>query len=248
MNNIYIPLRIWQSILEYLDFLSKIRLRQVSKKLYQLSIYDFDNIPFEYKPKLTDEILLQHKNIKYLNTNNNHNITDVNHLTLLTKLKAEGKCGISDSGISDCINLKDLRVLGNSKITHVNHCLQLKKLDASWIMSDDSIKDCLNLKELFASGCYKITNVNHLKSLEVLDASCSGISDSGIQECFNLFYLANFYNNKITDVSHLTELESLYTDDQNLTNNFKAMKLDQHGSTVTRFRDDMNRSHLRLVD
>ena len=54
-----LPLDVLQfCILDKLDFLSKIRLRQVCKKFYRLEIWDFYNIDDKYLDKLTNNILL----------------------------------------------------------------------------------------------------------------------------------------------------------------------------------------------
>jgi hypothetical protein len=77
-----LPFEILQSILEYLDFISKIRLRQTCKRLYILEIHDFLNVPHVITCRLTDEVILQHKHIKYLSLYLNKYVTDINHLNL----------------------------------------------------------------------------------------------------------------------------------------------------------------------
>ena len=75
MNIFNIPLDIFKEIFLFCDFLSKIRFRQISKFLYNnLHVIDFYNIEIKYLNKLTEDILKNHKFIKYLNTNNNPNI------------------------------------------------------------------------------------------------------------------------------------------------------------------------------
>jgi hypothetical protein len=136
-------------ILPKLDFLSQIRLRQVSCKFYRLEIHDFFNIPIEYLNLLNNEILKNYLFVRYLNANCNPKITNVNHLKKLQKLDAGSNCGIDNYGISGLTELIELNADANHKITNVNHLKKLQKLDAN----------------------HKITNVNHLKKLQKLDAS-----------------------------------------------------------------------------
>ena len=84
INNVFqfINLDIWKVIFEYLDFLSKIRFRQVNKYFYHnLDIEDFYHIECKYLSKLTDEILINYKKIKYLDAFNNHKIKDVSWMS-----------------------------------------------------------------------------------------------------------------------------------------------------------------------
>ena len=92
---IILPLEIYQQILEKLNFLSQIRLCQVSKSFYQiLRITDFYHIDNEYLCKLTDDII---KNYPYIQ-----------------KLNACSK--ITDAGLAS-LNLKELFADYNPKIT-----------------------------------------------------------------------------------------------------------------------------------
>jgi F-box domain len=54
-EQIKFPLDVWYLILEKLDFLSQIRLRQVCKHFYHhLEIHDFYDIPNEFKSRLLE--------------------------------------------------------------------------------------------------------------------------------------------------------------------------------------------------
>ena len=63
-----LPIEIWQEILEYVDFLSQIRLRQICKHFYEyLHITNFYyNMINKHVWRLSDEILKQHPHIKNL--------------------------------------------------------------------------------------------------------------------------------------------------------------------------------------
>ena len=144
-------------IFNRLDFLMQIRLRQVCKWFYRLEIHDMYNIDSKYCRKLTDNILINHPSVRYLDASNNPKITDVNHMTKLQKLEADGNYGINNDGIKR-VNLIELDAYDNPKITDINHMTKLQKLNAGWDcgINDDGIKH-VNLIELEAFGNPKIT-------------------------------------------------------------------------------------------
>lgn len=163
-----IPLRIWQVILEYTDFPTQIRLRQVNKRFYRLSIIDFHNISYYHMDKLTDSIISQHLNIRYLCAYYNPKITNVNHLKHLIKLDAQGEsCGLTDIGLKDCIELQILYTGDNPKITTVNHFKSLRVLGVSSNsgITNEGFKDCINITRLIVHENPKITNISHLIKL-----------------------------------------------------------------------------------
>jgi hypothetical protein len=98
-----LPFEILQSILKYLDFdfISKIRLRQTCKRLYKLQIHDFENVPQVIICRLRNDILLQHKHIKYLSLHNNKHVTDINCLKNLQTIIVYGSI-IGDKEIYFC--------------------------------------------------------------------------------------------------------------------------------------------------
>lgn len=244
MNNIYIPLEIWQIILNSIDFLSQIRLRQVSKQLYLLSIHNFYTIPNKYQQLLTNKILLQHPNIKYLDASNNPKITNINHLPLLQRLRASNKvtftisselCGISDNSMKQCVNLKFLDASDNPKITNVNHCTKLIALMAcdNCGITDYGMSECVNLKSLYSSNNKRITNVNHCTQLQRLYARWhSGISDLGIKDCVDLQVLWIYNNKKITDIRHLVKLQLLATYNRSLKDQLYQIKLERNSGVI----------------
>lgn len=182
-----LPLEICQEILESLDFLSQIRLRQTCKYLNLLSIIDFYNIPFKYTQLLTNEILEQHRNIKYLNISSNNNITTVNALKFLTKLDISD-CIISNSGITNCYNLTELDASYNPYITNINHLTELTKLFANYTcgITDNGLSNCTQLIELHILHNSKITDINHCVNLQILEDYKSSLLPSGRQGCINL--------------------------------------------------------------
>lgn len=220
-----LPLEIWQMILEYTDFLDQIRLRQVCRSFHLLSIYDFFDIPFMHKNLLTDDIIKQHPNIKYLNVG--FQITNVSHLQLLTKLVVcTNKSQISNSNISECTNLIYLDISYNQQITNLNHCKRLEVLISS-TNSLQYINECVNLKILIIPWNKYITDVNHCTQLEFLDMFDTNITDIGIKDCINLTSLDLSCYDKITDISHLTNLQKLYHGSINIKHQFKQIKLNR---------------------
>jgi hypothetical protein len=193
-----------------LDFLSKIRLKRVSKNLNSLEIYDFYNIEKKYLRLLNDQILSKYYFIKYLDASYNNNITNVNHMYNLQKLKTNNS-GITNDGIKN-VNLVELNASSNEKIIDVNHMTNLKILNAFGKsgITNNGIKN-LNLVKLIASLNEKIIDVNHMTNLKELSARRkSGITNEGLKN-INLNKLDAYQNFKITNVSHMTNLTKLFS-------------------------------------
>ena len=79
----------------------------------------------------------------------NSKITNINHMTKLKELVAQGSCGINDEGINNLNNIEILYVGDNSKITNINHMTKLKELDAQGTcgISDEGIISLNNLEK-----------------------------------------------------------------------------------------------------
>ena len=183
-----IPIEIWQIILNLNDIKSQLMMRMVCELFYKLNIYDLLNIPKKFKRKLTNNIISQHINLRYLyagkhtkitqekinilnlyelNANNNLNIYNINHMNNLEKLKACGHSGIGNKGIKN-VNLKNLHISYNMNICNLNHMTNLKKLYVrNSGIGDIGIKK-LNLKKLDCRNNRYITNVNHMSNLKSL--------------------------------------------------------------------------------
>src|SRR2546430_1475517 len=158
-NNI--PLDILKEILEYLDFLSKIRFTQINKFTYNnLYIQDFSNNINNYLNKIVDKDLKIYKFIKYLCVKNNPYVKDISWMTNLRELDASENCGIDQNGIKG-LNLIKLKVYNNPKIQDVSWMTNLRKLDSSWNCGIDQngIKG-LNLIKLNVYGNTKIQDVS----------------------------------------------------------------------------------------
>jgi hypothetical protein len=111
-------------------FFSKLQFKIISKKIRFLEIYDLMDIETKYIVQLNDKILLNYKSVKYLCSNHNVNISNLNHMTNLKILHVCHTCGINDDSIKN-INLEELHVNYNPNITNVNHMYNLKELHAS---------------------------------------------------------------------------------------------------------------------
>jgi len=198
-----IPTEIFQLILDRVDFLTQIRLRQVDKRSHaKLVVHDFYAIDPKYLFLLTDKILLGHRHITKLYVGCNKSITKISHMTILTKLYAVYDCVIDDIQIAN-LNLTELYATGNPKITNVNHMIKLEILyaDALSGIGDVGIAN-LNLTILNASYNPKITRVTHMHKLKILYArgfEC-GLSDAGITNLkLDQVQLYSGSNPKITD-------------------------------------------------
>jgi len=195
-----LPIEIWQQCLFFSDFLIQIRLRCVCKIFHaKLEVHDFSDD--KYTDLLTDDILQNYPFIKVLRASRNPTITNVNHMSKLEILIAEGENGIDTASIAN-INLKILHAWDNSGITDVNHMSRLERLYAGGDcgINDKGIAN-LNLKHLNADYNPKITDVNHMNRLEILYAqgNCCGISNGGFAN-INLKELYSGNNPKITHV------------------------------------------------
>ena len=81
-----LPFEIWQEIILKCEFLDAIHLRQLNKWFYKLEIHDFYNIDYEYKKKLTNDILKAYPFIQKIDVSTNKKITYLNHLNHLKVL------------------------------------------------------------------------------------------------------------------------------------------------------------------
>ena len=144
-----IPIEIWQHILSFSTFKNQITLTRISKIFHEkLQIHEFYHIDPKYLKLLTNHIITHYPQIRSLDVEDNPNITNINHLTQLTKLNASGFCGLDDHGINQ-LNIIELDVCDNPKIININHMTQLKKLNAGGHCGlDDSGITRLNLIEL----------------------------------------------------------------------------------------------------
>jgi hypothetical protein len=117
-TNIYNPFHAVKKLFQYMDFKTKMNFRKTCKKYYEkLHIQDFYYIERKYLNRLTDDILINHKKIKYLNAYGNINITNVNNMQKLEILDASSNyfsnsnpkiCGIKQEGLQLNTNLKKL--------------------------------------------------------------------------------------------------------------------------------------------
>src|SRR5438445_3225410 len=155
----YLPIELYQEILERSEFINQIRLTQLNKYLHiNLKIYDFYNIQTKYILLLSDDIL---KNYRYIKKLNAYNITDkgISHINLHTLNAACYGCQITNNGILH-MNLHTLIATCNNNITdegilHMN----LHTLDASYNpnITDEGIAH-MNLHTLNACSNSKITD------------------------------------------------------------------------------------------
>lgn len=208
----YLPIEIWQEILEYSDFLSQIRLPQACKYFHEnLIIYDFYDIDPKYIKKLTDNILKNYKHITKLNLSYNQYVTNEGIKNLkLYKLNASWS-QITAEGIKH-MKLHTLIIMATPQITDegIKH-MNLHTLNATnnLAITDTGLKH-MNLHTLVAAFSFGITDdgVKHM-NLNTLDTSNNqNITVKGIKD-MNLHTLYATNNDNITyeDVKHMTNLE-----------------------------------------
>ena len=97
MDIIAIPIEIWQIILNLNDIKSQLMMRIVCKLFYKLNIYDLLNIPQNFIIGLTNEIIMQHSNLRFLCANYQTKITQEGIKSLnLYKFNASGNGNINN--------------------------------------------------------------------------------------------------------------------------------------------------------
>lgn len=151
----YICIDIWRLIMEYIEFIDKIRIIRINTETYSnLKIYDLYDISYLYLSKLTDNILKQniYRDVAKLNLYYTSNVTDINHLKQIDVLDISInpyiESGINNNGIRD-LNPKYLNIDNNINITNINHMSNLIELEAcGTIISFGGICK-LNLKKIY---------------------------------------------------------------------------------------------------
>src|SRR3990170_3578855 len=103
------------AIFEKLDFQAQTNLKQSCHDFYMnLKVTNLYDLPFKYKPKLTDSILssTQFQNITKLNLSYNENVTDegIKNLTNITKLNLSHNENVTDERIKNLTNLRKLNL------------------------------------------------------------------------------------------------------------------------------------------
>lgn len=210
-ESLYLPIELYQIILEQSDFIDQIHLTMVNKYMHQnLKIKDFYHIDYTLINKLNDDILKQYPYITKLNISSNQHVRNINHLKFLKSLKAGRGCYLDDQGVT-ALNLEELDVSYGFGITDVNHMTNLKILCAKGFcgLSDMGIRN-INLIKLIVSHNIYITDVNHMTNLEILEASgfCA-INNNGIKDLIKLKELYMADNSRITGVKHIKNLKIL---------------------------------------
>ena len=143
-------------IFDLLDFISKIRIRQISKYfLNNFQISDFYGLDKMYLEKLTEQILISHPKIKYLNIAETDSVQNINFLSDLRVLSISKKFKNQFCNY----NLRELQIY-NYQITNLKYFTKLEKLNLFNISTPNL--NGLNLRELKLADC-PVSNINHLK-------------------------------------------------------------------------------------
>ena len=237
-----LPLEIWGIILDYLDFLSKIRLIQISKfHKNNLYISDFYKINPKYLKILNNNILNSNPRIKYLNLTDNKYIQDLNILTGLKKLylpssqknqlnnyNLEEIYGLINLNIINFNNFTNLKILqiyleGPTALPDLNNLPKLKILDISG--NNLNLSSYKYLTELSISG--DIYGINHLTSLKILNIRTNeNITNSDISN-LDLSELHIYNCPNITKINHLTNLTILEYSNNNINLDLSGLNLNK---------------------
>lgn len=257
-----IPFDIFQEIFQYLNFITKIRIRQISKKNLLLDITDFYYIPINLRIKLSDNILVNYPKLKYLHAGSNPNITKINYLTNLEKLniscfkpgnQAWVQSGVTSNQLLNLTNITWLNLCENPIISNISYLTNLKTLNLAThhtyleIQNSDLLN--LNLTSLNLSGNHQITKISHLTNLKKLNINSCDIPDFELKN-MDLIRLDAYYNQNIYNISHLTNLKHLdishtYINSNNLKN-INPFYLNVNGcSNITDINHMTNLTHLR---
>ena len=195
---------ILNQIYGFLDFLSKIRFRQISKyfldNFYIHNLYDLNYIFLE---KISEQILISHPKIKSLNILENGSIQNIDCLSNLQNLAVSYKFKNQFTNY----NLKKLKI-SNYLIKNLKYFTKLEKLKITNTGLSNSDFDGLNLRQLNII-CDNISNINHMTRLKKLYiCQNSKIQNSNIQN-LNLVKLDIESCFGITEINFLTNLRYL---------------------------------------
>lgn len=243
-----IPLDLWFVILDYLDFISQLKLIQISK-FFRINLYisDFSKISTKISSLLPEEFLSN--KIKYLNICANNKIKNINNLTSLVKLNITCGRNINISNLPNLkilsiksnlyitslpnLNLTELNISGTSKIEKINHLTKLKKLS---IINPAKFFDLsnLDLTHLFISGF--ISNFNHMTNLINLEIGPKNIfQDSPL----NIF----LFEININNFKNLQKLVCPFTNIRNISV-INPTYLDISGTTISELSHITNLKYL----
>lgn len=91
-------------------------------------------------------------NLEQLDVDYNYNITDINHMTNLTRLDARGHCGINNDSIVK-FNLKHLDVFWNKKVTDIKHMTNITRLYPTGSGIDENDIRAAGFRQVY-NDCY----------------------------------------------------------------------------------------------
>lgn len=241
-----VPIDIIQQIFIKVDFLTQIRLHQVSKLFYsKLQIRNFYKIDQKYLELLSDSILHNYPYIRKLHIIKS-GITDVGYLTNLQKLNVvtDQIFNINNKFLSN-LNLRKLICNGNSNLIQIDHMSNLKILYADYSKITDATLKNISLKKLSVNDCKLVTNINHMTELNTLYArgDCK-ITDDGLVGLTNLTSLDVRNNRNIKSINHLTNLKILNAAYCRITDD-DIKNLDLEELNVTDNRNIENINHMQ---
>lgn len=168
------PLEIWEKIISYLDFVSQIRLIQITKfSKNNIFISDFYGIPNKYIRILNNNILNNNPKIKYLKLKNkyfqeniHYSVDNLEKLSCLKKLEITGYYGnkLNNYGLTN------LKIGARNNNINFKYYTNLKKLTINNYRKAYYPNyiglEYLNLIKLQIPG--NISEINHMTNLKKL--------------------------------------------------------------------------------
>jgi hypothetical protein len=202
-------------IFKFLNFECKHRFKITNKQSTKLKITDLFNIDIKYLNKLDDKILKNYLDVDKLYASNNSKITKINKMKKIQILHADGSCGLSHFGFSNCVNIKVLHVTNNKKIKNINFLTNLTELHAQSSNGGllyKGFKNCRKLEILNIRYNNNISTLEGLTNLRILDASfCDILSNKYANECTKLERLCLHGSHMSYDLNKLSNLRTLIT-------------------------------------
>lgn len=144
---------IWQTILEYSEFIDQINICRVNTNMYgNLKIRDLYYVHIMYRQNFTDHVLKQkiYSETENIDLSYAKNVTDINYL-------------------------KNIKLLDISVPFSETYNENEDIIDEPSLINNDSIKE-INPINLNLCGNKSITNISHMSNLKYLNASYSNIT------------------------------------------------------------------------
>jgi hypothetical protein len=165
-----------------------------------------------YYAEVTNDDIQGITNLRSLDVYQCKNLTNINHLINLVKLKLRGGHKLNQSGINELTQLRILHIEDTPTKIDLSHFTNLTYLNISRYNGDnidnDTLKPLVKLVTLATGPVENLTDINHLINLRYLDIGIEcGLTNYGISKLVGLTTLT--VKNTISDISTLVNLTDL---------------------------------------